>query len=349
MVEFCAGSKKETDILYRYIDKLSQFSYSKGWFRRTVRTQTYINPTAKVQIILYAAYHLQMYACSLGSYLLNDMPEELVDFKQNQRPALNGLEDIIAAHLDAGDVEVKNALIRIITGDNNVALLTPHIIRGIFKSDDNDLHKLLGQLLVAARLQEGVRQAICESMDCGTIESFRTLFDVIEENDLLRFSAVRHAVATWIGILDLDHLQRSSNKTFRLMHEVVNDKKKAYELTDSNDAMSILVGLWGLGFYEAKDAVRVMETFVEKGTIQQKRVVAFYNQCLDDRQTQQRFANKLMEAEDLDIELAAGVFDTYMPDCQKEATLSVGADRQGEYKKIRPVNLSLWFENEKTF
>lgn len=347
VVEFCAGSKKEAEILYPYFDKMNQFSYSKGWARRTVRTAVYINPVTNVQAILFAAYHLQFYSCSLGKYLLNDMSEELVDFKQNFRINLNGLEDIIAAHLDAGDIEVKNAITKIITSDNNVAFITNPIIRGIFKSNDKELHKLLGQFLVAARLQEGVRQAVCENMDCGTIEAFRTLFEVIETNDLLRYSAVRRAVATWIGVLDPEHLQRSSNKTFRLMHEVVKNQKSAYELVESNDAMSILVGLWGLGFYEVQDAIKVMETIAETGSVQQKRVAAFYNQCLDDRTTQQKYANKLMESDGLDIELAAGIFETYMPDCQKEATLAAGK-RIGEKAEIRPVNLSLWFEDEKT-
>ena len=40
VVELCAGSKKEADLLYSYFDKLNQFSYSTGWQRRTVRTKT---------------------------------------------------------------------------------------------------------------------------------------------------------------------------------------------------------------------------------------------------------------------------------------------------------------------
>lgn len=347
VVEVCTGSKKETEILYPYFDKLNQFSYSRGWARRTVRTSYYINPVSKIQLILFAAYYLQIFECSLDKYLLNDMREELVDFKRNYQFNLSGLEDIIAAHLDAGDKEVKNAIEKIITSDNNVAFITTHIIRGVFKSNDKDLHRLLGQLLVAARLQEGVRQAICENMDCGTIEAFRTIFNVIEEQDLLRYSAVRRAVATWIGILDPEHLQRSSNKTFRLMQEVVKEKKAAYELLDSNDTMHILVGLWGLGFYEVQEAVEVMERFAKSGSVQQKGVAAFYNQCLDDRKTQQRIANKLMESENLTIELAAGIFGTYMTDCQQEAALATGV-RLGEQGKICPVDITLWFKDKET-
>ena len=347
IVEICAGSKDEAALLYKYFDKLNQFQYSTGYGRRTVRTDTYINPVDKVKNILYAAYHLQLYNTTLDKYLLNDMSEELVDYKNNYKIKWSGLQDIIAAHIDAGDIAVKNALVQIITGENNVAFLTTDIIRAVFKSDDKDLHKLLGQLLVAARLQEGVRQAICENMDCGTIQAFRTLFEVIKENDLLRYSAVRRAVATWIGILDPDHLVRSSNKTFKLMKEVVFDKNRAHQLVDSDDAMSILVGLWGIGFYEVKEAVKVMERIVDNGTIQQKRVATYYNQAIEDRKTQQKFANKIIESPELDIELAAGILDTYMSDCENEALMASGR-RIGYEDEPRPVNLKLWFADRET-
>ena len=275
------------------------------------------------------------------------MSEELVDYKNNNKIRWTGMEGMIAAHLDAGDEKVKAALVEIITGENNVAFINTGIIRGIFKSNGTDLHKLLGQLLVAARLQEGVRQAICENMDCGTMAAFQTLFDVIEENDLLRYSAVRRAVATWIGILDPDHLVRSSNKTFHLMSEVVHDKEKSYELIDSEDAMSILIGLWGIGTYEIKDALGTMEQIVNHGSIQQKRVAAFYNQCLENKKFQQTFANKVIESPNLDIELAAGIFDTYLSDYQGEAIAALG-NRNSHIGEIRPVDLNHWHMDENT-
>lgn len=351
VVEFCAGSKKEADILYAYFDKLNQFSYSTGWQRRTVRTRTYINPVSKVRIILYAAYYMQIYNCSLADFLMNNMSEELCDYKAHAPEKLAGLEDLIAAHIDAGDKDVKNALITIITGENNVGTIDTAMIRGIFKSSDIELHKLLGQLLLAARLQEGLRQAICENMDCGTIESFKAIFDVIAEHDLLRYSAVRRAVATWIGIIDPDHLTRSSNKTFKLMHEVVNDKKTAVNMVKSDDAMSILVGLWGLGFYEIEDAIGVMNAIIDSGSVQQKRVATYYNKALGDRELQNRFVNKVVESESLDIELMAGIIEEYMSGCMSEAAVASGMRigyGQKEKEERRPVNLSLWFPDKQT-
>lgn len=59
------------------------------------------------------------------------------------------------------------------------------------KSHNQHLHKLLGDLLLAGRLQEGLRQSITENMDNGTVEAFLTLLKVIEENNLIRYASVK--------------------------------------------------------------------------------------------------------------------------------------------------------------
>ena len=58
------------------------------------------------------------------------------------------------------------------------------MIRGIVMSRDTGLYKVLGDFLLAARLQEGARQAVCETMDAGRPEAFLSLFQVIEDHDL---------------------------------------------------------------------------------------------------------------------------------------------------------------------
>lgn len=43
-------------------------------------------------------------------------------------------------------------------------------------SENTELYEAVGKLLLAARLQEGLRQSICENMDYGTAQAFMTLF-----------------------------------------------------------------------------------------------------------------------------------------------------------------------------
>jgi len=61
-----------------------------------------------------------------------------------------------------------------------------YIIQAIFISNNKELLELTGKLLLAAKLQEGVRQEICENMDRGLQENFEYMFKIIYDNDLIR-------------------------------------------------------------------------------------------------------------------------------------------------------------------
>lgn len=106
---------------------------------------------------------------------------------------------------------------------------------------------------MAARLQEGVRQAVCETMDEGTVEAFLTLFQIVVDNDLVRFSAVKRAVATWTGICDVEnkeHIERITNKMLEIMSKALTDKAYVQTLLQSNDSIELYIALWTQGFYE---------------------------------------------------------------------------------------------------
>ena len=96
-------------------------------------------------------------------------------------------------------------------------MISHELIRGIVMSKSEELYDVLGRFLLAARLQEGARQAVCEEMDAGRPEAFLHLFAVIEEHNLIRFSSVRRAVATWIGIFNEKSVDRISEKLLQLM------------------------------------------------------------------------------------------------------------------------------------
>ena len=116
------------------------------------------------------------------------------------------------------------AIKELVYSENNTAYLTRKMILGILRSDNREMHRMLGDLLLAARLQEGLRQAICEAMDEGTVEAFLTLLQVIEENDLIRFASVKRAVSTWIGIFDENSVDRVNGKLLGLMGRCLRDE-----------------------------------------------------------------------------------------------------------------------------
>lgn len=64
-------------------------------------------------------------------------------------------------------------------GNQKVIDLTYNNMKAIFISNNKELVELTGKLLLAAKLQEGVRQQICENMDGGLQENFEYMFKII--------------------------------------------------------------------------------------------------------------------------------------------------------------------------
>ena len=292
---------------YLYIiDKLNRFPYSKGWDRRTVRTHEY-GPHMENAIELLNTYERIFYCGEdLTRLILRQMEPEMLDYiKNGDHYFMHGFDLVYAAEIDRGNQAVIEALKEVILGENNTAYLDQQMIRGIIRSDSRELHSLLADLLLAARLQEGLRQSICESMDEGTTDAFLILLKTIEDNNLIRFASVKRAVSTWIGIFDENSADRINSKMLELMDGCLRSPGFCEEQLKTNDSVAISVALWAKGFYEIGDAMGAMNQLIDHGTKNQKLTASFYNQALQDDAYKSRVAKQVILEHVDDLELAA--------------------------------------------
>lgn len=107
---------------------------------------------------------------------------------------------VIALEVIRENEEVIQYCKDVLTSENNVGFLTRDLIVAIEQSRNQELQDLLMNLLLAAKLQEGLRQSILETIDEYRIDYFYRMIDVIQEENLLRYSSVQRSVLTWIGI-----------------------------------------------------------------------------------------------------------------------------------------------------
>ncbi len=310
--------RKYLEDFYGILDKQNQFPYSRGWYRRTVRSAEY-TPFLEESFRLLLDYRtLGFYGGSLEKYLKNELSPEWLDMKRSQTYwcRMTLVDHMIAARIDAGDAAIIGLVREMILSDNNTAILTTDVIRGIVKSSDHELHQLLADFLVAARLQEGVRQAICENADCGTVAGFLTIFDAICDHDLIRYAAVKRAVATWTGIGSYEDADRISAKVVEDIRGAVDDVTKALEFTESNDSIHILIGLWSLGFRDVQDAIRVMKKYLVVGTRNQILTMSYYNRQLQAPVFTQAVAKEVIKryADMEEPEYVAAFLPSYLGD-----------------------------------
>ncbi len=346
--------EKQEELLY-IIDKTCKFMYTEGYGRRTMRTayHWYIS-NWNLSAIFNSYYNLSFFGKNMVEYFEKvEYRAALKSLLSYNCPELRSAGYLIAAELDKGNTGLAEILEDILLSENNTNIVTRDIIDGIVKSDNTHLHKILADFLLAAKLQEGVRQVICETMDHGTVEAFLTLFKVITDNDLIRFSAVKRAVCVWTGICNEEHMERITNKQLTIMAKAFEDKTYLQEILQSNDSIELYMGLWVQGFYEVEDAIVTCQKLIEHGTKNQKLVVSYYNIALQRAKLCGRIANQMLEKFPEDIELCAAFLPTYMPNLTNLVFEALYGKREQPYYyaaertcKYLPVSYTVYFESE---
>ncbi len=202
----------------------------------------------------------------------------------------------IACEIDSGNEEVirrvKDALSGEAGADPNHAL-----ILGVFQSSHAELHELMGRLLLAARLQEGLRQAICEAADMGCLSAFRGILRVIHEHHLIRFSSVKRALGVWAGIMAhpcemrRSDLERISGKTGELMVQLLEDAPRRRDALRSEDSMAIHLALWASGVHEVEDMLAGIAELAKTGSPHQLLTAGYSAQQLCEKDFQHAVAS----------------------------------------------------------
>lgn len=262
-VDIIVPKEFQSDFYYM-LDNFNRYQYSDGWYRRSFRSKDYYPFTDRIFSLAYSYYVLGMmnyHTDNIDGFVLCSEEGIYAEVKSQVKYAVNE-DDLIAARIDAGDTKVISVIKEMMTSENNTAILTTDVIRAVILSSDAELHDLLCKLLVAARLSEGLRQAICENADCGTAEAFIKIMQTIKENNLGRFSSVKRSVGTWTGLCHYEDPDRLADKILDDIVYVLENRDHAFEYINTTDAVHIYMGLWGLGFYDVYDAMDAVMTLL---------------------------------------------------------------------------------------
>ena len=308
LVDVCVRPEWQADFYYA-LDEMNSYQMTAGWFRRSLRSDSYV-PFVEQSIRLLRAYaRLDFYNADLADVLTGNVPPEIYDHARNEYFPYAG---ILAAQIDHSDGKMIGAVKDILFGESNTAMMSREIILGIVMGKNQELYEDLGKFLLAARLQEGARQSVCETMDAGRPEAFFHLFSVIEENNLIRYSSVKRAVSTWIGIFDEKNVDRITDKLVRLMGQCLRDETFLKEQLATNDAVAISCALWARGFYDAGKAVEAVLNLIRHGTRQQKMTASYFNLSLQNEKLQMKTSKEVILSCPEDLELVACFMPGFM-------------------------------------
>ena len=265
-----------------------KYPFSRGYDRRMVRSSNYYN-------------HIDF---------LFELFEDLVDLNflnldivtvvkgEYDNDGIYGLHNpyLIAYEIDNGNKELIDLIKGALGSQKSKIDLNYSIMQAIFISNNKELLELTGKLLLAAKLQEGVRQEICENMDRGLQENFEYMFKIIYDNNLIRFSSVKRALATWTGLAsESDDISKFGKKELEIINKLIANPKYEDELLKSDDNVEVYLGLWNKSTRDIKYSIEAMEKLLKLSKYHTKLLISYYLHTIEDKQYQREIAKKVIK------------------------------------------------------
>lgn len=244
---------------------MTEFPYSHTSYRpsyRSCQASTYINIFF---MIIINAIHFACYGLTMEQVLT----------AKDREGSTPEISNRIALALRHHDKNVFDLIKEAILGDNNLIQMSNMLISSIVKSGDLQALELLGKLLLAAKGQEGLRQAILETCDSGTLDSHIYFIRLILENGLCRFSSVVRAFDTWSGLGFGDQKQKVAEKCMSLALKYLSDESAIEAGLNSNDTTEIYLALWALSCRDAIHATQRSKQLLNSPE-KYKRLVGWY-------------------------------------------------------------------------
>lgn len=293
-----------------YLKQEAQCTYTCGYYRRSQRSTSVFLHLDHIDHVL--ARFLRFAALGLTTREIaegGNTPLLQNAFKDNWQMDRT---EWMAAHLAAGTESVINAIRDALTCEDNSHRLQRCHLGAIARSSNRELLELEGKLLLAARLQEGLRQAILETIDEGIAESHLYMLSIIINNDLLRFPSVKRAIAVWTGLGETGTKEKVFDKMVQLMYRFLNDRSLAYQALQSTDSMELYIALWCIGFYNTDELEMQVPGLITQGKRHQAQTLFYYLGNIQSPLLTQRLCNLGVEHWHDDLAVMAALLSSYL-------------------------------------
>lgn len=292
--------ERHWDAFLYVIDNCTAFTYQLGIHRRTFRSESFSFYTEMISNIAVSFTAINRVDANLADILEDRLPEGQRAYSRKKGVVSRFL---LAYELDTGNERVLNYVRTALESGSDTAI-SYGLLSGVFMSKNTEMHDLACRLLLAARLQEGLRQAICESVGCGRIEPFLMIVRTIRENNLIRYSSVKRAIGCWLGLITEESrdLERISQKSLDFIVDCLENEDNIKDCLGSEDSMKIYIALWALACRDFHTTVRKLLELIIYGTTHQAMTAGVFVKNFDLR-VRQIFAVKavLFRHDDLDV------------------------------------------------
>lgn len=159
---------------------------------------------------------------------------------------------LIGTALRAPDSDrIRSVAHEVLRGGAEVGVISRDLIVGLLNSDQREDWEVVGDLLVAAQRQEGLRQTVLESVDEANPYAFRYMLDLILEHRIDRFSSATRALNVWLGA------QWTGARIHDSMVKLtaLGDDEAVDRALKDGSGEDVYLALWSLAYLDAEAAI----------------------------------------------------------------------------------------------
>jgi len=230
----------------RVWDSLLAYPYLRWWGRRPFRSENPADYT-EVQLSKMSTLH-NYYGSGVGVLPIAEQFQYVVYREYN-------VEEFFALVLSENPDAYYELFKDIFSSEHEIGGVCAVLIKAALITQDTRYRTLVEKLLLAAQLQEGLRQTILESLDGTSLASLQHFIGVILQHNLTRFSSVVRAVDVWFGFGWEAPQQAVVKRTLELAQTYLADLDKAREAVSSKDNVERYVALWAVAVYNVQEAL----------------------------------------------------------------------------------------------
>ena len=252
----------------RVWDSLVAYPYQRWWGRRPFRSE---NPADYTEVQLSKMCTLHHYHSSGVGVLPIAEQFQYVVYNEDD------VEAFFALLLDEKPDAYYELFKDIFSSEHEIGGVCPVLIKAALITQDTRYRTLVEQLLLAAQLQEGLRQMILESLDETSLASLQHFIGVILGHNLTRFSSVVRAVDVWFGFGWEAPQQSVIKRTLELSQTFLSDRVAAEKAVNSKDNIERYVSLWAVGVRSVQQALDLaVKAIQDPQTSHEGRIVTLY-------------------------------------------------------------------------
>ena len=260
--------KEIAPYVQRVWDSLLAYPYQRWWGRRPFRSENPADYT-EVQLSKMCTLH-HYYSSGVGVLPIAEQFQYVVYNEYN-------VEAFFALLLDEKPDAYYELFKDIFSSEHEIGGVCPVLIKAALITQDTRYRTLVEQLLLAAQLQEGLRQMILESLDETSLASLQHFIGVILEHNLTRFSSVVRAVDVWFGFGWEAPQQSVIKRTLELSQTFLSDRMAAEKAVNSKDNIERYVALWAVGVRSVQQALDLaVKAIQDPQTSHEGRIVTLY-------------------------------------------------------------------------